>query len=308
MSTDRDVTRIVRSWLEEGVTALPDRVLDTVLDQVPATSQRRPWWPARRVQRMNTAPKLAFAAAAVVAVAVAGINFLPGKGGTGGPGVALPSPTASPSPTPSPIAFRDGPLVAGRYVMTPFSRMANASTVCYEQPGCSENPADDTIRVTLTVPDGYEGAGNRPLIWGNPGATTAETGLIILRGGGLYSDPCHTTPPPDIAVGPTVDDFANALANHPALDATTPVAVTLAGYSGKYLDLQLPADVSQCTDDQFWPFEPGVYAQGPSHRWHLWILDVEGVRVVIQSMDYASTTPQHRDELQAIVDSITIDP
>jgi hypothetical protein len=51
-----------------------------------------------------------------------------------------------------------------------------------------------------------------------------------------------------------------------------------------------------------------VYAQGPSHRWHLWILDVEGFRVVIQSMDYASTTPQHRDELQAIVDSITIDP
>jgi hypothetical protein len=41
MSTDRDVTSIVRSWLDEGVTALPDRVLDAVLDQVPATPQRR---------------------------------------------------------------------------------------------------------------------------------------------------------------------------------------------------------------------------------------------------------------------------
>ena len=41
MSTDRDVNRIVRSWLEEGVSALPDRVLDTVLDQLPATPQRR---------------------------------------------------------------------------------------------------------------------------------------------------------------------------------------------------------------------------------------------------------------------------
>ena len=32
MSTDREVTRIVQSWLEEGVNALPDRVLDSVLD------------------------------------------------------------------------------------------------------------------------------------------------------------------------------------------------------------------------------------------------------------------------------------
>ena len=69
MSTERDVTRIVRSWLEEGVTALPDRVLDAVLDQVPATHQRRAWWPARRLREMNTPLRIAVAAVAVVAVA-----------------------------------------------------------------------------------------------------------------------------------------------------------------------------------------------------------------------------------------------
>ena len=41
MNPERDTTRIVRSWLENGVTDLPDRVLDTVLDQLPATPQRR---------------------------------------------------------------------------------------------------------------------------------------------------------------------------------------------------------------------------------------------------------------------------
>jgi hypothetical protein len=35
---DRDTTRIVRSWLEVGATSLPDRVLDGVLDQLPATT------------------------------------------------------------------------------------------------------------------------------------------------------------------------------------------------------------------------------------------------------------------------------
>ena len=42
---------------------------------------------------MNSTLKMAFAAAAVIAVVVAGIDFLPsGNGGTGGPGMASPSP------------------------------------------------------------------------------------------------------------------------------------------------------------------------------------------------------------------------
>ena len=46
MTSDLDTARIVRSWLDEGVTQLPDRVLDAVLDQLPATHQRRvTWWP-----------------------------------------------------------------------------------------------------------------------------------------------------------------------------------------------------------------------------------------------------------------------
>ena len=97
MSTDRETTRIVRSWLEEGVTRLPDRVLDAVLDQVPATPQRRSWWPAWRLSDMNTFAKFAIAATTVLVVAVVGYNLLPGVGGTGGP-------TATPSPSPLPLA------------------------------------------------------------------------------------------------------------------------------------------------------------------------------------------------------------
>ena len=39
----------------------------------------------------------------------------------------------------------------------------------------------------------------------------------------------------------------------------------------------------------YYPWAPAFYAQGPSHRWHIWSLDVEGVRVVIQSGDFAGT-------------------
>ena len=90
MSTDRDTTRIVRSWLEEGATALPDRVLDAVLDQLPATSQRRAWWPAWRFREMNNALKLAIAAAAVVVVAVVGFSLVPDRAASVAPRQARP--------------------------------------------------------------------------------------------------------------------------------------------------------------------------------------------------------------------------
>jgi hypothetical protein len=139
--------------------------------------------------------------------------------------------------------------------------------------------------------------------------------LAFGRGGWLLSDPCKYIET-DVPVGPTVADFVDAVANHPILDTTTPVDVTLGGFSGKYFDLQMPADISMCDVEPgnpssgpiFRPWEPGIYAQGPGHRWHLWVLDVDGVRVVVQSMDYAGTPEQRRAELQAMVDSIRIEP
>jgi hypothetical protein len=110
-----------------------------------------------------------------------------------------------------------------------------------------------------------------------------------------------------VEVGPSVDEFASAIADHPLLEATDPVAATLGGYSGKYIDLQLPMDLTGCATS-YYPWEPGIYAQGPGHRWHLWILDVDGVRVVVQATDYAGTSAENRAEIAAIVQSIQIEP
>jgi hypothetical protein len=322
VSTDRDVDRIVRSWLEEGVTALPDRVLDAVLDQVPTTSQRRSWWSARRLNEMNNALKIAIVAAAVVVIAVVGFNLVPRRGGIGGPGPSpiatpTPTPTQTPTPTPSPLPsgvlteFPEGPLAAGTYTLAPYT--ATGEGMCHVPPqsGCTETTADDTIRFTMTVPDGWNAFGPWVMFESNQPPTGAGTAFI--RGAWLLSDPCKFDTP-WIPVGPTVADFVNAVANHPLLDTTTPVDVTLAGYSGKYFDLQVPADISNCEVEPgtseppiYRPWEPGVYAQGPGQRWHMWVLDVDGVRVVVQSFDYAGTSAAHRAELQAIVNSIRIE-
>src|SRR5262245_23337364 len=41
MTAELDTTRLVRAWLQEGVTVLPDRVLDAALDEAPRTRQPR---------------------------------------------------------------------------------------------------------------------------------------------------------------------------------------------------------------------------------------------------------------------------
>ena len=106
MSTDRDTTRIVRSWLRTDEHESADRVLDAVLDQLDTTPQRRAtWWPARRFPEMNNSAKLALAAAAVVVAALLGISFLRPGQNIGGP-VGDPTPDRPRQSSRTPAAVR----------------------------------------------------------------------------------------------------------------------------------------------------------------------------------------------------------
>lgn len=216
--------------------------------------------------------------------------------------------TAAPSPSFEVIGER---LAAGSHTARPFDPTLSEGHGLYAgQSGCTESSADDSIRISFTVPDGWALAEEVAVT--KPSASTVAPGgmsLHFLRGGWLFSQPCiggAVDGPPDIEVGPSADDFAEALAAHPQLDATNPVDVTLGGFSGKYMDLQLPADISKC--EVYLPWAPAFYAQGPNHRWHVWSLDVDGVRVVIQSGDFPKTLPEDLAEMHAIIKSIQIEP
>ena len=83
--TTNDFDRTARLWLEDGPTQMSDRALTAALDEIHVTPQRRAWWPARRLPKMNTPIQFAAGAASlaivvVVALAVDGFNLLPGSG------------------------------------------------------------------------------------------------------------------------------------------------------------------------------------------------------------------------------------
>ena len=218
---------------------------------------------------------------------------------------ATPSaPTVSPNvaATPASIPLRDGPIGPGTYETMPF-RGGGVLCMAPPQPGCSESTADDTLSFTFTVPEGWAGIGGSIRLAAGENTPPGGATLIFERGGWLYSDPCHGQPPPDVEVGPTVDDFATALSDHPALDTTPATDVALAGYSGKYMELYIPSDIAGCT---YFPWEPGLSATGPNQRWYLWILDVDGVRVVVQTTDCEGTSADVKAALTSIVGSIHI--
>jgi hypothetical protein len=326
MSTDRETTRIVRSWLEEGVTALPDRVLDNVLDQLPTTHQRRSWWQPRRVRDMNMAFRVALTAAAVVVVVIAGVGLLPRQPFVG-PGVAV-SPSVSPTATPSPIPLAEGSLAAGTYSVSPIE-------------------ARQDISVIFDVPSGWEGyAGGGWALGPTPPGLGAPNGLgmAFLAPDALFNDPCHWDTegtgawprPGNVHVGPTAADLSQALksiavqagAPGPSVGATNLYTATeqpdveVGGFRAKRMTLQLPTadklDLSTCdngtgnTDGAYFVFGPAgsggtdLFAQGPGQIFHLWIVDVDGSRIVIIVNDYGDTSRQLFPQAQAIVNSIRI--
>ena len=200
MSTDRDVERIVRSWMDEGVNVLPDRVLDDVLDQIPATPQRRSSWSARRFPIMNNALRAAAVAAVVLVAVVLTIKLLP-SGGTGGP---TPTATATPIPTPAPTLPPSGALAPGSYRSDFLTYTVPAGWSSFQGWGANINNGDP--------PNGMFIA---------PWATIAT----------VYSDSCHwqTTA---VSIGPTVADLVDALVAQKRGATVTPTDVTIDGSSG----------------------------------------------------------------------------
>ena len=199
-----------------------------------------------------------------------------------------------PTGTPGPWVLFNGSLPAHDYYFRPFG------------------PPNESMTFTITVPDGWMGFQSQGVfpVEGTGAPTGMGFGVGLIER--LHSDPCKgkvggETQRGDVVVGPSVDDLARAFGEQDGYEASSPVDVELAGWRGVRIDLQLPFEYD-CDMEVFRPWEDSIYTQGPGDRWHLWILDVQGVRVVVLARDFAATPAADMVELMAIVDSLRITP
>lgn len=118
MSGDREFLRATTDWLEAGSDRTPSNAVDAVLLAVRTTRQDRvlpnPW----RYIDMNAFAKALVVATAVVAVALAWINFGPSGNSVGGGPTPTPIATPTPTPAPTPLAT---PGLGSRFSSTAFA-------------------------------------------------------------------------------------------------------------------------------------------------------------------------------------------
>ncbi len=315
MSSDPETTRIVRSWMDEGVTQLPDRVLDAVLDHVPAIPQRRAGWPAWRSPLMNKIVGFGLTAAAVVAVVLIGSQLFGSPSNVGGPGTeSTPTPHASgaePTAEPTASVTTWTGIAEGAFVVTGTDDPVEV-TVNIASPAWTALSEFDAVGKNDDSLDPPETVGVAFLAWTWPAGT----------GFNVYGDPClwSTTTPETPATTP--DEIAAAFAAQASTDATAPADVTIGGYAGKSVTLHVPMsyevpgatreeEFADCDEDSFAFYgiegESGHArnAQGPGQIDELWILDVEGSIVILDAAYGPATPAELLEELRALAESAT---
>jgi predicted small lipoprotein YifL len=199
-----------------------------------------------------------------------------------------------------------GPIDPGTYFMDPDLDPSTPLRVVYEV------PAEGWSMWSGAVKFGDDG----------------HVAVSIVTVTNLVSDGCrdhsHAEPP----VGPTVDDLATALADLAPFQVTSPPKdVTVYGYDGKHLELTVPDDlaVDESRDDRRFTaclggqikswVAPYDTTQGDAYYGYtdsgyteeFWIIDVEGIRLMIAAERSAGSPQKDLAELSAILDSIRIE-
>ena len=128
-----------------------------------------------------------------------------------------------------------------------------------------------------------------------------------------YADPCHPEDGPmSPPVGPSVDDLVAVLTSYAGIPVTSPVRdVMIDGYHGKTFDLESTLPMSECGGqnwDPMWTYDSDGVEKfaGPGQNFHqrIAVLDVNGVRVLIETWTFDDTRPQVVADAFEVVDSI----
>jgi hypothetical protein len=196
-------------------------------------------------------------------------------------------------PTPPPALSGDALLQPGTYTLTSASQ-PSADVVPFP-PGS-----------TITLPAGWSQSDGFRV------ASEGDAMVMFWPWNGdlatVYLDACQwedgQVEPP---VGPSVDDLATALVGQAQRGDPVAVDVSIGGHGGKLVELSVPDDIdfADCDGGEFRSWE-GRYHHGRGQVDEIYILDVDGQRMVLDSWYMPSTSDAVNAERVAIIQSIRL--
>ena len=287
MSTEREATRIVEAWLEEGPNLLPDRVLDAVIGQIPATHQRRAGWLARRFPIMNsTVLRLGVAAVAVIVAGVIGFNLLSGSNVGAPTSTSTPTPAATPPPTPTvaptPANFPEGQIPPGRYHQT-------QESVPYSVAISSDLWQSDHTNKGYGFIETREAFPKPGYVWIT----------FLTRLDAVSIDPCAGT---ERSVT-SMDDAATAMTQIAGTTAVGPADTTIDGMPAKLVVLTMSGPFA-CDKTSFWLYgDTSFYPDDQDSVIRDWVFDRNGQTYLLHT-DQIGADATLGDEVQRIIESI----
>ena len=180
----------------------------------------------------------------------------------------------------------------------------------YRIPSSAWSVADFTV----TFPDGWSVQYGH--VYHAVPDTPGELEFYAVVVDGIYADACEGSNGELMEVGPTVDDLAGALLQQLGPETKGPIDTTLGGYPAVRIDLKVAQgfDLEACNMGgiglQIWYSQPAdkyfvLLFDGTAH---VYIVDVDGERQVFMTQVRSATTDEHVAELEAVVDSIDIEP
>lgn len=293
MTTPRNLNELIRTYLQEDQAAghpeVPDHVYSAIRDGIAHTRQRAVIGSVG-VPDMNKFLVMGLGAAAVVVLAgYIGAQIL------GGPAPGGPAPTESPS--------SDG-AVTGRPLPT---------VECADLEAGTYRTAIGTFSVTATVPTGWSGSGDRDSF------QVVSRDCLFAGGVSLAASlVSHVSTSACDGQGTAVETgtpaaVIAALAAQTGHQTSGPTDTTMAGYPASRFEFSSPG-AETCNGGPLWldpggDEGPGMYSYEDSGSFvTIYVIDVDGSALGIAVDSGVPDEPADVADLDAIVDSLRIEP
>lgn len=159
------------------------------------------------------------------------------------------------------------------------------------------------LRITMSLPEGWTTGGNSVGRFGDNESIGLD--FMIIDRAGL--DTCGSKGTALTTIGPGVDALVAFLSDQPGIKISESRDATLDGYRGRYLEYETTLNVDNCNhwNPRIWP---ATTHQHDDPEFNLtWILDVDGVRLVINGFS-PKASEEVKAELRQVVESIQIEP